>query len=252
MFTLAGWFEDIDGAAALHNIAAIPDEHITVFGDEIRVPRGMANLIGRAVLSGADTALTDAILKSPTLRRVFNIHVGILINAIVFGNPPEALLHPLNPLRLTEDENLTLEINSDASAAKNEYGLVWFSDGAIAPITNEMHTMKAAGAATLVAGKWVNTAIVFTEQLPAGKYIIAGMRAQGTNLVAARLVFQQSFWRPGVPAVNVLGDRDAKWFRYGGLGSFGEFDQTSPPTVDCLGITDSVQIFHFDLISLGG
>jgi hypothetical protein len=247
---MAGWYESIDGAGALHNIAAIPDQHITVFGDDIRVPRGMAQLIGRAVLSAADTALTDAILKSPTLRRIFNLNVGILVNAAVFGNPPESLLHPLSPIPLTADENLSLEINSDSAAAAVEYGLVWFSDGAIQPINGQFYTMRATGAAALSAGAWVNTAMTFSQDLPAGVYKIVGMRAEGTNLVAARLVFQGYSWRPGVPAVNALGDRDAKWFRMGRLGDWGEFDQTSPPTVDCLGVTDTSQVFYLDLLKV--
>lgn len=251
-FTMAGWYSSIDGGGALHNIAAIPDEHITVFGNDIRVPRNMTQLIGVTALSAASISFSDAVLKSPTLRQVFNPHIGILIDGVVFGNPPELLLHPLNPTPLTADENLTLEIESDSAAAAAEYGLVWFSDGALTQITSNIYTMRATGSASLVAGLWVNTPLVFSEQLPAGRYAIVGMRAEGANLVAARIVFQQSFWRPGVPAVNALKNRDAKWFRKGRIGTWGEFDQTSPPTIDCLGVTDTTQNFYLDLVPLGG
>lgn len=251
MWTLVAWYESIDGAAVLHNITGVPDPHVTVFNDDIRVPKGMDKIIGRSVLSGADTALTDAILESPTLRRVFNPHVGVLVNALVFGNPPESLMHPLSPLPVTPDENLSVVINSDATTAIGEYCLVWFSDGPVLPIQGEIYTMRATAAITLAAGTWVNGPLTFSKDLPAGQYKIVGMRAQGTNLVAARLVFQGYSWRPGVPAVNVLGDRDAKWFRMGRLGDWGEFDQTSPPTLDCLGVTDTSQIIHLDLIKVG-
>ena len=87
--------------------------------------------------------------------------------------------------------------------------------------------------------------------LPAGQYQVVGMRVQGTNLVAARLVFQGFPWRPGAPAVNVLGDEDNKYFRMGRMGIWGEFDQTSPPTMDCLGVTDTTQVVYLDLIKVG-
>ena len=250
-YTTVGFYESIDGAGAFHNIAAIQDDHVTVFGDNVRVPRNMDRLIGACVLSGADTSFLDARLLSPTLRRVFNPHLGILVNALVFGNPPEAMMHPLSPIPLTPDENITLQLLSDATAAKLEYGLVWFGDGPQQPVNGEIRTMKADASITLAAGTWVNGPLVFTEELPAGRYSVVGLRAQGTNLIAARLNFVGGFWRPGAPAVNALGDRDAKWFRNGRMGILGEFDQTSPPTIECLGVTDSTQEIWLDLIYLG-
>jgi hypothetical protein len=77
------------------------------------------------------------------------------------------------------------------------------------------------------------------------------MRARGTNLVAARLVFPAQIPRPGVPAVNAIGDLDAMIFRYGAAGELGSFPHTNPPTVDCLGVTDTAQTFIFDLVKVG-
>lgn len=250
MYTTVGFYESIDGAGAYHKIAAIPDQHVTVFGDDVRIPRGMTKLIGQAALSGADTSLDGARIETPTLRRIINIDVGVLINGVAFGDPPESMMHPLSPTPLTEDESMNFFIDSDATGAKSEYGLVWLSDGQQSPVQGDMYTVKATGAAALSAGQWVNTALTFAQILPVGEYDIVGLRVVGANLVAARLVFVGSAWRPGVPAVNLDSDMDSKWFRYGKMGVLGRFDSTTPPTLDCLGVTNTSQDVFLDLIKI--
>ena len=250
MFTLAGFYEVQDGAGSFHKLAGIPDQHITVQGDDVRVPKGMTKLIGQACLSNADTSLTGARIETPALRRIVNIDVGVLVNAIVFGNPPESMLHPLSPTPLVEDESMNFFIKSDDSSAATECGLVWFSDGPQQPVNADIYTIRAASAAALAAATWVNSALTFDQVLPVGEYDIVGMRVVGTNLIAARLVFVGMPWRPGVPAVNIDADLDPKWFRYGRMGVLGRFHSTTPPTLDCLGITDTSQTVYLDLVKV--
>jgi len=251
VWTLAGYYEAQDGNGALHNIAAIPDQTLNIQGDAIRIPEGLDRLIGHAVLSAADVALIDAILESPTLRKIFNINIGVLINALVFGKPPEAMMHTMNPTPMSAEESLELLINSNADSSLGEYGLVWLGDGEQPPVKGLIHSIRATAAIALVAGTWVNGGITFSQKLPPGKFRIVGMRAQGTNLVASRIVVPGFAWRPGVAAVNVLGDEDLAIFRMGRMGVFAEFDQTVGFTIDCLGASDSAQDLIFDLIYLG-
>jgi hypothetical protein len=252
MFTLCGFYEAQDGAAALHNLTAVPDPHITVSGDDIRVPRGMAYLVGEIALSDADVALTDARIVAPSLRRICNIQIEPIINALVFGSPPEQLLHPESPTPLKEDESLQFQINSDDSGTAKEYGLLWFSDGVQSSVSGRMYSIRATASATLVAGQWVNSALVFAQALAVGEYEIVGLRARGTNLVAARFEFVGGAWRPGVAAVNAIGDEDHRLNRFGRLGSFGRFHTTTPPTMEFLGETDTSQEIVMDLIKISG
>jgi hypothetical protein len=252
MFTTAAYYEASDGAAVLHNIAAVNDPHLTTNGDDIRVPNGMNNLVGHAILSAADAALTDARLLAPSLRRICNIQIGVLVNAIVFGNPPEGIMHPMLPTPLIVDESLQLQINSDEAAdTAVEIGLVWFSDGQLAPVYGDVYTVRATAAITESAGVWVNGNLTFDQTLAVGEYEIIGMRAQSSNGVCARLVFVGSPWRPGVPMVNAKGDIDCRWFRYGRLGSLGRFHSTNPPTLDVLGVTSTAQVIWLDLLKVG-
>ena len=249
MHTLAAYYESVDPAGALVNIAAVPDTHLFISGDDIRVPVELPNVIGEIALT-AEINLLAARLSSPSLRAITLLDMEPVIAAVVFGSPPEAIMHPLSPTPLAPFEALNLLISSDPAAPGPHYGLIWLGDGPQPPINGQIYTIKATAAATLAAGAWVNSSLTFTQALPVGRYQVVGMRARGANLVAARLVFVGGIFRPGVPAVNAISDLDADWFRYGGIGVFGEFDSVTPPTLDCLGTVDTAQNLIFDLIRI--
>lgn len=250
MQTLVAWYQSIDPANALTAIDAVPDQHVTVNGDDVRVPAGMKGIIGAVALAN-DASVARAQIQAPSLRAMLNLDVEPVVAAAVLGSPAEQTFFPETPVPITEDESLNFAILSDPAAAAVHYGLAWLADGPIKPVTGNIYTVRATGAATLAAGSWVNTALTFSQTLPAGKYQVVGMRARGTNLVAARLVFVGGMWRPGVPAINAIGDTDTYWQRFGRMGVLGEFNSTTPPTVDCLGVTDTAQVFHLDLIKVG-
>lgn len=250
MFHLAAYYQSVDPANALVSINAVNDQHVFTSGADIRVPKELPNLMGQVAMCN-DASVVRAQLQSPSLRAMANLDVEPIVAAAVFGNPPEALFHPESPIPLEGDEAINLYIQSDPAAAAVHYGLIYFSDGKDQPQFGKIYTVRATATAALAAGQWVNSALAFSQSLPVGDYAVVGMRARGTNLVAARLVFVGGKWCPGVPAVNAIGDLDPYWTRYGRLGVFGQFNTNTPPTVDCLGVTDNSQIFEFDLLRLG-
>lgn len=249
MFHLAAWFEDIDPGGVLTPIAAIVDQSVFTSGDVARVPAQMPNIVGQAAL-GDDASMVGAQIQSPSLRAMVNIDIEPVIADATFGNPPEVLFHPLSPISVTADEPVTFAVNSNPAAIEEHYGLVWFGDGPQVPAPGNIFSVLATSALTLAPGVWVNGTLAFIQTLPLGRYNIVGMRARGTNLVAARLVFVGGAFRPGVPAVNAVGDLDPAIFRYGRHGTFGVFHSNTPPTVDGLGITDTAQTYIFDLIQV--
>lgn len=250
MFHLAAWYESIDPAGVLSQIAAVPDQHIFTSGDDVRIPGELPNIIGQVALAN-DASLARAQLSSPSLRAIALLDMEPIVAAKVFGSPPEGLFHPGSPIPLEPDESLNCLIESNPAAAAIHYGLVWLSDGKLDKVDGKIYTIRATAAAALAAGQWVNSALAFSQVLPVGQYSIVGMRARGTNLLAARLVFVGGKFCPGVPAVNAVGDLDTWYTRYGGLGEFGKFDTNTPPTVDCLGDTDAAQVIELDIIKVG-
>jgi len=247
---LSAYYESQDGGAAYHNVTAILDQIIFTSGDDIRVPEAIANVLGIAVLSGA-TTLTASRISSPTLRQVANPNIEPMVNALVFGSYPEFNHFPLNPIKISGNESVRCEINSDHASAVGEYGLILLGDGQQAAVNGDMFSVRFTAGITLAEGTWVNGALTFESTLPDGRYQVVGQRYVGTNLVAGRLVFPGQAFRPGAPAVNAAGDLDVPTFRFGRGGVFGEFDTNQPPTMDALGVTDTTQSGILDLIKVG-
>lgn len=250
MLITGAFYESQDGGGVLHYLKAVPDPQLMTENDQMRVPVAMPNLVAKAGLSAA-TTLTSARLESPSLARMFYPEIEPLINAVVFADPPQVHVSRENVMPLLGDESLRFAINSDNTGAAVEYGLVWFSDGAISEAKGSIFPVRATAAIALAAGQWVNGQLTFDQTLPVGSYDVVGMRARGTNLVCARLQFIGLAHRPGVPAVNAIGDLDAKYFRDGKMGNFGRFHSTTPPSIDCLGVTDTAQEIILDLIKVG-
>ncbi len=249
MFHLAAWYENLDPGGVLTPIAAVVDQSVFTSGNDIRVPTQMPNIVGQACLVN-DASAAAAQIQSPSLRAMVNLDIEPLVAAAVFGSPPEGLFHPLAPISVVADEPVNFAIESDPAAIQHHYGLIWFGDGPQQPVPGNIFSVRATSALTLGQGVWINGTLSFSQTLPLGRYTIVGMRARGANLVAARLVFVGGAFRPGVPAVNALGDEDPMVFRYGRHGTFGVFHSNTPPTVDALGITDTAQSYVFDLLQV--
>lgn len=250
-FTVAAYAESLDPAAAFVNFAAVPDDHLTVTGDDIFVPElDMLAAYGAIV---DQTVASQARLRSPSLLiRGHEEYIQPLASGLVFGDPPEIVDVTSNPIQLVRDEALQLEILSNPGAAAVHYGYVMFSDGPLSPLTGvQIQTVRVTAAITQSAVAWVNGALTFPVSLRAGRYALVGARVLAANAAIFRFRFQGSPWRPGGPAVvNELTD-DKDIFRHGRLGVWGEFDHRSPPTLDMLGVTNTAQEILLDIVYLG-
>lgn len=250
MFHLGAFFEDIDPAGALVNIAAVREEMIFTSGDDYRVPEGLSHVVGAAAIIG-DASGVRAQLAAPSLRMIANLDIEpVVVGADVFGSPPEVLFHPNSAIPLTPDEALTFLVESDPAVPEAHYGLVFLSDGPQVAVTGDIIAIRATAAITQIVTGWVNGNLTFAQTLPAGRYQVIGLRVRSTDAVAARLVFPAQVARPGVACVNALGDTDPSAFRFGRFGVFGEFPHTIPPTLDVLGGVATAQVIHLDLLKV--
>jgi|TARA_B110000211_G_C14063417_1_gene546632 hypothetical protein len=254
MFHLIAYYESIDPAAAATAIAAVQDPTINTTGDDVRMSAALPSIAGCTALT-ASAAFTSAQLRAPSLRTLNNLDIRPLVNAVTFGDPPQPMMFPRNVRPVVPAEDLQAFVTSTpAGGAEAHYALVWLADAALPQVNGAMFTVGASSASTLTAGNWVNSNITFDQTLPSGSYQVVGMRAEGANLVAARLVFPgagANSWRPGVPGCNTAADLDPEYFRFGGMGIYGTFNQDNPPTIDGLGVTDTAQTLTLDLIKVG-
>ena len=153
------------------------------------------------------------------------------------------------------EDPLALEISEKLNVytihTLDGWALLWLAEGPVAPVHGDIHAVRATTGHTTAGDIWENVALTFDQTLPVGRYQVVGMRAIGTALLAARLVFIGYGWRPGVPACAVLGDGEVHAFRKGKFGAFGEFEFDQPPTIDLLGTgVTSTEEIYLDLIQI--
>lgn len=250
MFTTIAWAESQDLAAAWGNVAGVPDQHVTVSGDDILVPK-LNNLMALAAVVD-QTVASQVRLRSPSLLSDgFEQWLSKFAAVLTFGADAEVEDYKENPIELSPLEALqALVLNNPGAAAVNTV-LAWLCDGPPTPAKGRIRTVRCTAAVTMVTCTWQNGALTFPSSLKAGRYAVVGMAAKSTNGVAARLCIPGSAWRPGVPMTNDEVEKGPDIFRYGRLGIWGEFEHSSPPTVDFLGVTDAAEEVFLDLMYMG-
>lgn len=245
---LLGYYESID-AATLAPITALSDPSLTISGDNVQVPEFASQLMGMYAL-GAN--ITRAQLQSPSLRRILNPEIIPLDVAAEPTTDFRGNLFPEMPIALEAGEQLTAHIAEDAAGVSDNYVFVWLSDGAIAPVSGEMFTVRVTNSDTLNANKWTNGSMVFDQTLPVGTYALVGARFESANLIAFRFLFQGFANRPGGIGCDGVSDKVPEVQRRGGLGVWGQFDSRTPPTVDFFSsVADSAQVGYLDLVKVG-
>lgn len=215
--------------AALTAVAALPDNHITVAGNDVRIPDWAPLLLG---VYGMGTAALRYQMQSPSLRRLLNLEVGPFDAAVIPANPPAFMDMFQTPVPLLVSEGLNA-FETDSGAGRHTV-LAWLGTEAPQPVLAPVFTVRVTAAATLVANQWTNSALTFDQVLPPGQYQIVGAQFASTNLQAFRFVIPGFAYRPGGPGTSLLSRYVWPWFRRGRLGVWGTFTNIVPPTVDFL------------------
>ena len=246
MFTLVG-YESTASLAALTAILPIPDPTVAVIGNDIRIPTALPNMVAVSGMINSVAAPPRIQVVTPSLRALFPFDVNPISTGLTWTN--EFQISPLlaNPVPLIGLEPMDVFAQNGAAVVNRAF--VWLADGGLKPTTGKMYTIRATASATLVTASWVNSgALTFASTLPTGHYQVVGFRSTSANQVCARIFFVGYAWRPGVMAMTNDTAIQAPYFRYGNAGVFGEFDNTVPPTVDFMGVTDTAENLYFDLI----
>jgi hypothetical protein len=242
-------YETSASEAALTAITPIPDPTLRIASNDFFIQRGMNNIVAAAAMINSAAATLRAQIQTPSLRATLNFDIAPIVNGLIFGNlPPMARMWDA-PLVLQPDEPMDAFVQNGAAVMNRVF--VWLADGPVMPLNNaKVFTVRATGAASLVTATWVNTALTFGQTLPSGRYQCVGARVWGANAVAARLFPVGGAWRPGVPCNNTEAQDLWEDFRFGNTGVWFEFDNTTPPTMDVMGITDTAQVVYLDLIKI--
>jgi len=246
-FTTVAWSASVD-QANIAPIAAVADPHVRVQGNDVIVPPDMPWLVG-AYANGAN--ITRAQWQSPSLRRFINYELAPYDRAASPASPYAYLYFADDPVQLDGDEALNFAGSEDAAGASRFNGFAWLADGPLAAVNGDIRTVRVTGATTLTAYSWTNGAITFDQTLPAGRYQIVGARFFSAGGIAFRFVFVGGIWRPGAPMVTAQNNLEARFFRNGEMGVWGEFTHNTPPTVDWFSASaDTSETGYIDLIKV--
>jgi len=247
-FTIVAFSESIDAGGALTNVAGVTDDTHRVSGDFIYVG-SLNNIIGVVAFTGSTGSRAQ--LQAPSLRRNVLLDISPVVQGLAGADQDQIHLFPASPLPLATNEGLEALSLADPAAAEQVSVVVFLYDGAIAPVSGEIYTVRATASITASTGDWVSGNLTFGQTLPVGRYQLVGARVEGANLVAARFIFVGEVQRAGVIPVADAADREHPLFRKGGLGVWGEFDSTTPPSLEILASgSNTSQVVYLDLIKI--
>ncbi len=252
---LAAFYQSVDPAGVYVPLNTVPDSQLTVFPARIQVPTLNQIILASAGVENTVAPLARLSAPSITVRARHHLSpVNVAGAAAVLPMSPARVVDLRDdPLVLVPSEQLIAEINSNPAAVQIQWVLVWFADAKPAPISANVISARATVANALVAGTWTLNTLTFDEQITRGRYQIVGFRPMSTTLLAARLVIPNSSWRPGALGVANISDVSSDIFRYGNIGSWGEFEDVDNLQVESLAAAAdaaAVQQYIVDLVLL--
>lgn len=136
------------------------------------------------------------------------------------------------PIALRQEEDLRVDVTN--SAAGNTAAVISITPDPDNYNINvrDLRWLRFTASVTAVAFGWSNLgSLVFQDVLEGGIYKVYGMGVQGAAVIGARLVFQNSEYRPGCLGQAALGDTPNQVFN-GGTGLWGEFNTYSVPQLE--------------------
>lgn len=248
-FHLFGYTQSQD-SAVLVPAAALQDQALQINGNDVIIPNDLTNILGAYALGPTPARVS---LQSPSLRRMFNQEVEPLDIAAIATDQLLLNWFGFSPLVVDPGEPFEAWMAESGAGASRVTILVWLADTPPQPIIGDIHSIRVTSTNTAVANAWTNVTLTFNDVLPSGTYALVGAAMQSATIQAFRFVFKGGSWRPGAIGQATLGTRLNPIFRNGALGSWGEFENLTPPSMDVLcNAADAAFAGILDLVQLTG
>lgn len=249
MFHLSLYSASIASATANQQVAAVADPVIAPAGSgflvNAQVPKiarvsGVGNILVRAQLSSAS-------IREYTPNDIEPVNVGTLI-----GTPARMVDWFDNPLPLVPNEELDAFVTNSAATATQTTVAVWFIDGPVRPVAGRVFSVRWTASQTLTANGWTAFAVTFDNGIPSGTFAMVGSRMSSTGALFHRWVPRGgSPVRPGTFANQADSGYNLARDRYGALGEWMRFTNTTPPQCEVFsGSADTSEQGVLDLIQV--
>jgi len=237
--------------AAITNTAinGVPDSILTLSTATTFLTPSQAKLV---VAFSMGATITRARLNIPSLRYVgLPSMTPIAVGATV--PTPLNIWNMLdNPIDLPKVEPISVE-GSD-TAIDTITSVLWAMMNYTPIPPGKKYRVRGTGAIAGVVNTWQNGGITLDQVLPQGQYAVTGLDVVAANVIAARLIFAGTGYRPGCPARQTVGAVMHPAFTDGRLGCYGKFENANVPNLEILlgaGGANAAQEVFLDLIRLG-
>lgn len=252
MHVLAGFYGSIANGTSYGVLAAASDPALSLMNGNVYLS-GKKLRVLRSVVIGA--SLTGAQLDAPSLRTLAlpELYPGIAAAAVPdFYRPTE--YGQFGPV-VQANENFGVRVSVGGGAPSDNFAGLWLAPQLTQPQGGPVTTIPFTATITAVKGSWVNGPLTPATQLAVGRYEVVGMVAVAANTFLARLTFpgMDNSYRPGVVAVTAYGRTSFNQAeRFGGYGSFGQFESTAVPSLDVFGIAAgaAAPVVYLDLVKI--
>lgn len=233
----------------LDYIAGVADVTVRVADDDIYIGK-----YNRIVAAGAiGNSLSYSKLLSPSLRRFFNPFIIPKCSVAADSKDAYQMMDlARNPIPLDSNEALNAQaLVSEVHDGEWNMVIVNLAEGALTPITGEIHTMKMTGSGTLTIGVWTSHTLTLTDDLPRGRYALVGAEVYANMAGAFRFIPIEGDNRPG----GIMCDDDfyskVENQRLGKWGTWLEFDNLHPPSLEiCPYVAGTWYTCTIDLIKI--
>lgn len=196
---------------------------------------------------------SQALINAPSLRAFGPPQLWPWDGAAAPPNDPPLIRYcgcgPFVPL----EDPINIQVSRAGAGAADAQALLLVGDAMPTPYVGPCRSVRATATITAVVNQWTAGTLNLDQTLPAGDYMVIGMAAFGTGLLAARLIFPERTERPGILAQQAAIEYDESTFRYGQFGVWGKFKNVSLPQLEVLAYAaNATQTVILDLVRVGG
>lgn len=249
MSHLACFAGSIPNGVANVQVPFVNDQILTRLNNNVILPEDGKLILAAGIgLNLSRGRLNTAAARFVGLPALVPVNVGTTV-----PNVPNIMDYSAGPLTIPRADEIEFQSTHSGAAAQLNTYLALFQFG-FKPIPGgQTYRIRGTAAVAGAASTWLNGPITLEQTLPRGVYAIVGLDVVGTNCFAARLSIPGSPYRPGCLCRETVGAVPAPIFRNGTLGVYGQFDSTSQPSLDVLGIgAITTQEVFMDVILLTG
>lgn len=248
-FHLAVYSGSVPTGTGLTQVNAVNDSILTLQNNQLILPEN-----GRlVVVAGVGTNLSRIRLNTPSVRQVSLPYYNPVNTTATVQAVPNVADLTSGPITIPFADAIAWEAQTTDVGTQSVTILNWYNFG-YRPVPNgQRYRIRATSTITAVASTWANGPITLEQTLPMGNYAVVGMDVVGTNLLAARLIFPGSSYRPGVLPRNAEGNDIWDGFQDGRLGMYGVFNSVNQPNLEIFAIgANTSQVTYLDLVKISG